>query len=188
MTNKESRHRPYRLTLIGLCCLVPVAALYGRYLERTYPWLIVVIPFGGFLLFLLHATSLAQRTLRAKAPPEKRLLKNLTAAALVAMPLLALCLSSSMVELSIERIHIVKYGWLSYLVVFAQSKEDFKRRVIIGLLLGALIGVGEETAQLWIVDRRFDPRDVMLNILSTALGVLYAQLVELSRRIRLANS
>jgi glycopeptide antibiotics resistance protein len=64
-----------------------------------------------------------------------------------------------------------------------------RRRAWLAILLGVLLTVGIETAQLFIAGRVADPRDVLSNSLGALIGVLFALVVTApaARRDRIAR-
>ena len=169
---QKSKRRIY-LALVPLSCAIPIAAFFGRAIERHYPFLIYLIPYSFFLLFLFHATSLARKLVRTTT-------KNyLLIVGLLSAPFLCTAISGLLVDLPIERIHIVKYGLLSFTLSLFFKPKYGPRRFWLAFLLAAAIGIAEESSQYWIPDRRFDPRDLLLNVASVCFGVYYAWLISI---------
>ncbi len=73
----------------------------------------------------------------------------------------------------VEREHLIKYGFLSYLIFRAVS-YDIKDKTahIIACMVGTWIGAGEELVQWQLPNRVGEIRDVILNIKSVILGQL----------------
>ena len=72
-----------------------------------------------------------------------------------------------------ERLHLVEYGFVGYVLFNALRLDLGERRAYIGsLVLTALVGFGDESIQ-WILPQRFfELKDVQLNVVSGALGLL----------------
>lgn len=76
-----------------------------------------------------------------------------------------------------ERLHLVEYGLVSYLLLRALSLDlPAPRAYIVALLLTALVGAGDEAIQWVLPERVFEMKDVQLNIVSGGLGLLAARL------------
>jgi arylsulfatase A-like enzyme len=76
-----------------------------------------------------------------------------------------------------ERLHLVEYGLVSYLLLRALSLDlPAPRAYIVALLLTALVGAGDELIQWVLPQRVFELKDVQLNIVSGGLGLLAVRL------------
>jgi len=179
MNSNSLRKSLTRLALVGILCIVPIAALYGRRLERGYPNLSYEVPCIAFLLFVFHAFTESLRIARIRP---REIQHYRIVAAFCAAPVILLFLSNMLVDFPIERIHLLKYGLLSSLVFACQSSGSIGKRFLVAFLLTAAIGIGEETSQLWIPERRFDLRDILLNVSSALFGSAYAALASFARR------
>ncbi len=180
--NRIGRKTLLRFALVAVFCIVPVAALFGRRLERAYPNLSLDIPYIAFLFFGIHAVFSAWQL--AKSDGLTTLAGKLTAALFIFAPVAMYSLSALLVDFPIERMHLLKYGLLSALIYFARSCGTETRRFLVALLVTATIGIGEEISQIWIPERRFDFRDLWLNVVSALNGALYARLIDLGRKLR----
>ena len=179
--------RGARIGFLSLLPVIAAAALLGRKIERAYPVLIFVLPYTGFLFLLRHAAVLALLCVRAPEPAASGRRNATLILGICVCPLLFVVLSEAFIQMPIERIHLLKYGLLGYFLPFALNLRT-PQRVIAGFVLAACAGLAEETSQLWIPERRFDPRDVMMNVLSAALGSMYAALVSSADRVINGNS
>jgi hypothetical protein len=92
------------------------------------------------------------------------------AALLFAYPLLARWASTPE-----ERIHFVQYGLVGILLAWALADPRNSRRLtaLRALALGSVAGVVDEVLQGFIPGRVFDWRDIGINCLAVALGLLH---------------
>lgn len=75
---------------------------------------------------------------------------------------------------AVERIHFVEYGLVATLFYRAMSGMTLGAVVPMTLLVGTLVGIGEEWLQ-WLVPTRVgDVRDVFLNLYALGCGLLFA--------------
>ncbi len=82
-------------------------------------------------------------------------------------------LTMTVTRLPEERIHVIEYGLLGLLIGWSQStSKSFLIRIILGTLLGWTIGFGDEIIQYFLPNRVYDIRDVILNGISTMLGLI----------------
>ncbi|MSR82318.1 MAG: DUF4976 domain-containing protein [Candidatus Latescibacteria bacterium] len=76
-----------------------------------------------------------------------------------------------------ERLHLVEYGLVGYLLHRALSLDlPATKAYIVALLLSALVGTGDELIQWISPERVFEVKDVQLNIVSGGLGLLVVRL------------
>ena len=165
-----------RFAVVLVFCTVVIALFVGKPLQQRYPWLIFVLPYSAFLFFLLHATSLAIGAFRN--PIYTKLRSAAAGFGLVVSPFLLLGISNLLVHQPIEEVHLVKYGLLAYFLYAAQRHSTPLRRFLNAFCLASFVGISEETAQIWVPDRIFDYRDMLLNASGCLFGTLYAKLVE----------
>lgn len=85
----------------------------------------------------------------------------------------ALCALSFFFPLPEERLHLVMYGLLGWLVTWSSGVED-RRRLWYGWPLALVWGAGivDECIQWYLPNRVFDFRDILLNGLSGMAGVV----------------
>ncbi len=75
---------------------------------------------------------------------------------------------------AVERIHFVEYGLVATLFYRAMAGMPLRLVVPLTLLIGVLVGIGEEWLQ-WLVPTRVgDVRDVFLNLYALGCGLLFA--------------
>ena len=94
--------------------------------------------------------------------------------------LLALLFFFSMSRLNLppERIHFSEYGLLAFLLFRLLRHWDGSRRVYAWTLIGAcLIGFLDESFQGLLPNRVYDPRDLWLNGLAGAMGLVAVMLL-----------
>ena len=75
---------------------------------------------------------------------------------------------------AVERIHFVEYGLVATLFYRALAGMPLRLVVPLTLMIGVLVGIGEEWLQ-WLVPTRVgDVRDVFLNLYALGCGLLFA--------------
>jgi VanZ family protein len=74
-----------------------------------------------------------------------------------------------------EKMHVIEYGLLGWLIAWAISSSSpvLFYHALLGLLLGWCIGFGDEIIQYFLPNRFYDIRDVALNGISVTIGLLY---------------
>lgn len=85
-------------------------------------------------------------------------------------------LTEFVAQLPEERIHVIEYGLLGWLITWSISKSKQKisyNRIFIGITLGWSIGFLDEIVQYILPNRVYDIRDVILNGLSATIGLLF---------------
>lgn len=91
--------------------------------------------------------------------------------------ILTLCfitLIATVTRLPEERMHVIQYGLLGWLISWSLSDSPMTFcRVLLGVLLGWAIGLGDEIIQYFLPNRVYDIRDVILNGVSATLGLLF---------------
>ena len=75
-----------------------------------------------------------------------------------------------------ERLHLVEYGFMGYVLLRA-LRLDMGREwaYVASFVLAVLIGIGDECIQWALPQRFFEVKDIQLNALSVALGLLLAR-------------
>lgn len=139
----------------------------GRVIEKSYPITITIVPFAAFALFLIILAFVSK--MRPRFSFRFLLLSTLW---LIAAGLAC----ESLISMSIERIHFVKYALLGFLIFFSQLNRSPLTKSAWALALGFAIGFTDESLQRFIPNRIFDPADILLNCSGVFFGVLYAVL------------
>jgi VanZ family protein len=77
-----------------------------------------------------------------------------------------------------ERLHLVEYGFLAFLIYYAFS-FDFSHRVslLFAFLFSSGFGVFDECIQYLLPNRKFEMRDIMTNVIASILGMLVIALL-----------
>ena len=77
-----------------------------------------------------------------------------------------------------ERLHLVEYGLMGYVLLRA-LRFDLRPALayLASFALAVLIGIGDECIQWVLPQRFFEVKDIQLNALSAALGLLLTRLV-----------
>jgi len=77
-----------------------------------------------------------------------------------------------------ERLHLVEYGLLAYLLYRALRLDLSSRRAyLLGFAIAAGFGFLDEVIQYILPNRVFETRDVMTNVLAAGLGLLVVRLL-----------
>lgn len=163
---KAARAGSFTILLVIL-----VGLFFGRAIERTSPALMLSLPLIGIVALLLVFASLYWlfRNQKIQTPHLGRgILFALLAAAI------SIYGASSLVVAPIERIHFVKYGLLAFCVFFWSKEQKCLTSGLKSFAITATIGALEESSQLYIPDRVFDPRDLLLNSVGAVIGALLA--------------
>ena len=89
-----------------------------------------------------------------------------------------IALVGSVASLPEEKMHIIEYGLLGWLIAWAigNNKKSKFFYMTLGILLGWIIGWGDEIIQYYLPNRVYDIRDVLLNGLSVTIGFLFFQI------------
>lgn len=164
---------------------IAVGATFGRVLSNTYPLLVDIIPYLGGAIGIIVITAAAinrwgSLTLDSSIANKKKFAYRLTACMLTII--LACTACELLISFPIERVHFVKYGTLAFLLFFSFTSNNNYRRFVENTLLTSLVGLLEECIQIWIPDRVFDYRDIVLNILASFFGSLLAVSVKEQRQ------
>lgn len=94
----------------------------------------------------------------------------------LAIALVAFSYAYLLVDLSrfpAERLHLLEYGLMAYLILRALQLDFGDRRAyVVSLMLTTLVGLGDETVQWVLPQRYFELKDVLLNMVSAGLALL----------------
>lgn len=92
---------------------------------------------------------------------------------LYAASILALAaLFASQMPLPIERMHLIKYGVLGWLVARDSVRFPSLKRLTVCVVAGLLLAAVDESLQLFIPDRVGDPRDLIFGAVGSCSGGL----------------
>lgn len=81
-----------------------------------------------------------------------------------------------------ERLHFVEYGVLAFLVYRALILDVSKRLgYLLAFIITTLIGLGDEGIQYLLPNRYYQFKDVCLNSISAALGLIFVFVVQRER-------
>lgn len=160
--------RERRLWLWALAVVAAIFAtlgLTGRLAETLADDNVAAVGFGLALL-LVGATILSQG-LQAR-PRGTEIAIALGIAAVALMALLRCTLA--------ERTHLIEYGVLAVFIHAALvERRSQARRVpappLLAILAAALIGTVDESIQLVLPSRVFDPEDILFNVLAATVAV-----------------
>ncbi|UCD56953.1 MAG: VanZ family protein, partial [Candidatus Hydrogenedentota bacterium] len=92
---------------------------------------------------------------------------------LSALALVYLCLLKYHCRFPAERLHLMEYGLLAYLL-YKALRFDLPRAkaYLLGFLISSAFGFFDEVIQHILPNRVFEVRDVMTNLIASALGLL----------------
>lgn len=179
-TNIDRRYLSRIFTVIWVAFIFLVS-VFGRKIQRLIPELEQYIPYFG-VIFMVIIVIGAFRYFRLEHGIISANWKQLyvfSSITVIAVGLLAIIIPV-ITNYQIEQAHVLKYGILSLLIFFSQKNITYTRRFLLTLLLSSSVGVSEETLQIWIPDRIFDPADIILNLVSCFIGSLYASCLSFS--------
>ena len=74
-------------------------------------------------------------------------------------------------------LHLLQYTVLTSLFIFWQShkKQKITRNIVVlALVMGIILSIADETHQLFITGRRFNPVDMIYNCLGVLSGVIFS--------------
>ena len=165
-----SLHLASRIGISFLVCLILVALFFGRRLERTYPELIMLIPYATALAALIYAGAAFLIGIRTR-PTRAAIFRSCA----VLLPFFAIVpyLMSNLILLRIEYIHLLKYGSLALFLYCVLRSRLGGFALASATVAAAVAGISEELAQQFIPARIFDTRDLILNVASACAGGLY---------------
>lgn|GEM_PF-4884057 len=167
---------------MGVITLLSVGLFYGRALQRLFPAIDRLLPLAA-LFIILTLTLLSIRAysyLRGRSKFQSNILNQaqvrsnrqhslITGGILV----ISIALANSLVDLPIERIHLMKYAALSFFLFYSRRSPKLQVSHLLPPCCGAaLFGVLEENLQRFVPERFYDPRDMALNALGALLGIL----------------
>ena len=127
----------------------------------------------GYLLFLLLFAGIGFYAGRKFSGTNKKALLMLSGFAFVYFYLL-----KYQCKFPAERLHLVEYGLLAYLL-YRALRLDFSsgKAYIIGFLIASGFGFLDELIQYFLPNRVFEARDAMTNVLAAGLGLLALRVV-----------
>ncbi|REJ79061.1 MAG: VanZ family protein [Acidobacteria bacterium] len=88
-----------------------------------------------------------------------------------------------------ERSHLIEFGVLSVFIYEAlKERKGSGGRVplpfLLAIVIASLVGVIDESAQIFIPDRVFDPVDILFNFLASTMAVSSVALLNWARSLR----
>lgn len=160
-------------------CLVILGLFRGRALVQVFDgngvWpLEVIVTLGAFLFLAVIVFILGVRQ-------QRQIISSSTERCYRSLLILVeigffVGISELIMQSSVERIHLLKYSALSFLLFFSQAPGASLSPLWRAFLLSSLIGVTEESAQIFIPERVFDLRDILLNSWAALNGLILAAL------------
>jgi VanZ family protein len=173
---KNERVRRWGLAAVWVGLIfatLPVMRPVCKFLEQ-YPWYSFVVN-GAVLLYV--AVFFAHSFRKHFIPSVARYL-------LLALVLVGYGWGMGQLRIPAERVHFIEYGVLAFLVYRALAL-DLKSgwSYFWAFVLTSLIGWSDEGTQYLIPGRYYELRDVGLNVISAALGLLLVFTLYKDRRI-----
>ena len=168
------KHLSRILTVIWVIFIFFIS-VFGRKIQRLFPVLEQYIPYFG-VIFMIIIVIEAYRYFQLEHGIKSANWKQLyvfSSITVIALGMLAIIIPV-ITNYKIEQAHVLKYGILALLIFFSQKNTTYTRRFLLTLVLSSAVGITEETLQIWIPDRVFDPADIVLNLVSCFIGSLYA--------------
>lgn len=111
----------------------------------------------------------------------RKLISYIAAAVLFAVYLAILLFATPIIA---EKMHLLEYGFLSYLTLRAvRGAQPLWKRYIYVIFIIVLVGYCDELIQAFLPNRVYEPKDVFLNIIGGILGLLLIMLVKGPRRL-----
>ena len=91
-------------------------------------------------------------------------------------------LLSAFAQFPAERLHLVEYGFMGYMILRA-IRIDLPKGWAYALAWGItdLVGIGDECIQLVLPQRFFEVKDIQLNAISAGLGLCVVRLIETAK-------
>lgn len=130
-------------------------------------WLIALMVWSGFLCALIAIVPMVSR---------KRPLSTYLKIGFIFFIAMGLGLSMEVME---ERVHILEYGFMGFLAAHDMRRFDPLDLARKSMVFCTLLGMSDELFQAMLPYRVGDPRDVLFNVISSALGVgLYLSVAE----------
>lgn len=175
MGNSIKKFLPAVLLALGVIALAPFVGLLRDHIFDTFGASAVKVLSIGFALIGMALLALAVARIR-----RRRWLRYgglLAAAALVWLQ--AVGFETELAEVNVaEKIHLIEYGLMALLLYLALLPRDGARSADLGLFVLPLLwvvlaGTLDETMQWWVETRTGEIRDVALNLLSGACGLLF---------------
>lgn len=166
------RCRAWGLALVYIAfvyCTIPLMPqVWGALLTHTEG----AVKFLGIAAVVGLGLALLLKALRLEGPH-----RWLRWAGLLAVGLAYAYLLQRFARFPAERLHLVEYGLVGFLLLRALCLDlPAPRAYIVALLLTGLIGAGDELIQWVLPERVFEMKDVQLNFVSGALGLLAVRL------------
>ncbi len=166
--------------IVGILLLgVYIAARWGRFLERRYFHAAHSYPeMLCYVFSIIALCAMCFEIYRTRHVLKNNKVRVLTLLFTTIFSIIgSVFLFKSLVHLRIEYVHILKYGALSFFFFSSQPARFGVARGISAFIFAAGVGALEESSQRFIPGRIFDFRDLRLNVISAAVGCLYAMLL-----------
>ena len=170
LMTKQTQKILARIGVLLILILILIGLFWGRFFEKNYPSLISYIPYvAGLILVLLLLVSF-----KAIDNLEKKHLLTFLCKSLF----VGVCSYSlfyfNLISLKIEIMHTIKYVCLAFFIYHSLNDNRILNCFVFSFFVSSFIGCLEECSQLYVPDRIFDTKDLLLNIASCGLGSIIA--------------
>lgn len=151
----------YVALVYGMLSVTPIVT---KPLERHHAFLFGIVADIAVVLALILLLVILKRRLKGKGPA--------ACAGIAAVILIYASLLAFYTPIAVEKLHLLEYGFLSYLVLrVVKDVRPPDLRYLCVILAVALIGAGDELLQKAIPTRVYDPRDIAMNSLAGVLAL-----------------
>jgi uncharacterized membrane protein HdeD (DUF308 family) len=163
--------RGKRLAWAGIFCYLLLIYLTLPYAPALQRWLLrawgdPAKQIGIIFSVLLGAAVLIYYLVRRKDHRLRVLISGVVLAALYVLAFKYLVLYPA------EQFHFAEYGALSWMVFLVLIREQsLKKTIALVLLFGAAAGILDEVIQHFLPQRHFEWRDILVNLISSILGL-----------------
>lgn len=166
-----------RLGFVCTLAAVLTANLLGRMLQRQANWLVDIIPVAGIIVFGFGFFLVRRHIKKSSRAFSKESLQSFATHTLLFFTV-GVMISETLSTLPIERIHFVKYSFLSFFAYYSQQRGSARRRALTSAMLTFAIGGLEEATQYWLPNRFFDLNDICLNTSGAFYGATIGYAIE----------
>ena len=158
-----------RVAAAAMVVSIFAASVWGRQLERSFSTFIPLIAVVGVFFVLVITYAISRKSFylyRVRGLPTAVL--ALIRTAFPVAILVAVC--ENIIILPLERVHFIKFSLLAIFIFASGLLNSPNRNFLAAVGCGALIGVSDEVLQLFVPNRFFDWRDILMNCLAALLG------------------
>ena len=149
---------------------------FEQELERSYPFVMYLVPYFIFLLALFHATSWGRFLSRNEN-------KNyFLIALLIGAPFIGTGLANYLVDTPLERMQAAEYCLLGFALFWTLKDRASRHSLWFSLLYSVGISVADYALRLLLFKQELSQQHFLLVLASSAFGISYAQLLQLMEK------